>query len=125
VKLVLASPPSSSATTTVTTAVPTKLVVGVEVTVRFVPVPPKTTLCSKFEGLDIYVAVRVNLLASVSASFTVNFSGSVDAFSSMVTSAMGEIVGGLFVGFTVRTKDVDVVFPSVSRTVTVIVVVPV
>ena len=124
-KLVLACPPSSSATTTVTTAVPTKFVVGVKVRVRFVPVPPKTTLCSKFEGLDIYVAVRVNLLASVSASFTVKFSGRVNVFRSTVMSAMDEIVGGVFVGFTVSVKDVDVVFPSVSRTVTVIVVVPV
>jgi len=112
VKLVLACPSSSAATTTVTTAVPTKFVVGVKVRVRFVPVPPKTTLCSKFEGLDIYVAVRVNLLASVSASFTVKFSGDVAVFSEIVISGMGEIAGGVFAGFTVSVKDVDAVFPS-------------
>ena len=111
-KLVLACAPSSSATTTVTTAVPTKFVVGVKVMLRFVPVPPKTTLCSKFEGLDIYVAVRVNLLASVSASFTVKFSGDVAVFSEIVISGMGEIAGGVFAGFTVSVKDVDAVFPS-------------
>ena len=99
-KLVLACPPSSSATTTVTTAVPTKFVVGVKVRVRFVPVPPKTTLWTKFEGLDIYVAVRVNLLASVSASFTVKFNGGVDVFSWMLMSAMGEIVGASFTDLT-------------------------
>ena len=79
--------------------------------------------------------------AGVSRSETVNGIGPNTGFKEVSAAAVGlaedaanqtatqlsrrEIVGGVFVGFTVSTKDVDAVLPSVSRTVTVIVVDPV
>jgi hypothetical protein len=122
----LAVPPSVSATVMVILVQPAKLVVVVNVNVRFVPLPPNTKLVLRTRLVCEELAVMTKASAGVSRSETMNGIDPPAEFTGSPTEPpRSEIVGGVFVEFTVRTKDVDVVFPSVSRTVTVIVVVPV
>ena len=98
----------------------------VNVTVRLVPLLPNTIPVLGTRLVFEESAVMTKASAGVSRSATVNGIGQLTEFTGSTNKlCRSEIVGGVFVGFTVSVKDVDAVLPSVSRTVTVIVVVPV
>ncbi len=65
-------------------------------TVRFPPLPPKTTLATGINAVPDDCGVTVNKLSAFSASPTVNEISGVGVFYCVVTAAMAEIVGGEF-----------------------------
>src|ERR1051325_8189762 len=82
--VLLAEPPLPSSTVTVIAAVPKLFAAGVTVTVRLLPLPPKTMLVfGTSAGLD-ETPLRTKLAAGVSTSLIVNASAGVDVSSLML-----------------------------------------
>jgi hypothetical protein len=107
--------------------------VVVNVTVRFVPLPPKMKPVLGTKLVSEELAVMTNASAGVSRSERVNGIGPNTGFKEVSAAAVGlavdaanqtatqlsrrEIVGGVFVRFTVSAKDEVAVSPHASETV--------
>ncbi len=116
-------PPDPSLTMTVIVVVPNRFCAGVMVTVRFVPLPPKTMLAFGASVVLEDEPETVRLPAAVSSS-TVNGIAPVAVSSAVILSAIFEIEGGVFDGdVTVRVK-VSLAVNSPSLTVMVMMVTP-
>src|SRR5260221_10967408 len=126
-KFVLVKPKLVSLTEIVMLAVPNRFAAGVTVTVRLLPLPPKTMLDTGARtGLDD-CAASTSRLAGVVSSPIVNGMAGVGVSSAVVRLAMAERLGaalakGLMCTTKLWLKVLLVAWPSV--TVTVIVAVP-
>ena len=98
----LAKPPFSSVTISVSRVVPISPDAGRITTVRLVPVPVMTTFCGGMSVEFSEIGVRPRLTGGVSASLTTKGRPALAVSSSMTWLAMVEIVGRSFSASTLR-----------------------
>src|ERR1035437_5550087 len=89
---------------------------GVTVTVRLLPLPPKTMLALGTKAVLAEVADRARLAAGVSRSATVNPMGGAAVFRSVLVREIAEIAGAVLAAKTVTVKLVLLEAPPVSIT---------
>src|SRR6266568_1565453 len=108
-----------SLTVRVRGATPVWPAAGVRVTVRLLPLPPKTMLALGRRAVFEELPETVRLPAAVSRSATVKGIGPVGILTNVLVAAIAEMSGEVFAGRTVTTKAVLLDLPPVSITRTV------
>ena len=97
---------------------------GVTATVRFEPLPPNTTLELGTRAVFEEPLLNIRVPGALSASPMTKGMAPVDVSSSIDWSETLEIVGGVLMAFTVKTKESPLLFVP-SLTVIVIVAAPI